>query len=642
MARSRQPESSSSSSSSSTETEVFIKKTHKKHSHKKNSHKKEKCSDIEVFSNDKKTSHKSERKHRNKKHSSDSNKSRSSKKSEKCRPKHKKNSSKSNKSGSDSSDSESEKCSFDEIYNYYKYRLVKDDSLMVAGSTSYIYAHDDDGEIIPRNYSTTMAKVPITNNVQHLYPGSPFYVREEGVYIFYFVANVDQSSQFALFVNGLEVALTRCGNNAGAGQLVVRNMIELKENDAILIRNSESTATSIQTQTFIGGSQVGNDLAFLLMKIAPASSKQYNHRKDWSEECLSRRNRYLFKKLMEKLVCDKELMMKGFNVRGSFWNTSVQSLPQESDVVFNAFQNVNGLMWNPTGTNPEQIKVLEDGVFKLFFLANVATPAQFTFFINGLPIDYSTQGVNKGASQASLRILLELKKNDIVTVRNHTSAAATLVLSANAGGLLNSISAVLTAFKIAPLCKPEFKECKLNKYHEECYEKFKEYLMHQECLQIEGSPAYLALSSDTNQSVTMNSSFDWSNTLIKKSIKHIQGTPSMTIAKDGVYDVFIDIATNEAPQLAVFINDVVDLSFVFGRDSGGSRCLGRQFIKLYKGDILTVRNYQSNITTLTTAINAGGNLVGQNCVWMLFRLDAGEEVKVPVPCEPKKDKKDKK
>ena len=241
MARSRQPESSSSSSSSSTETEVFIKKTHKKHSHKKNSHKKEKCSDIEVFSNDKKTSHKSERKHRHKKHSSDSNKSRSS---EKCRPKHKKCSSKSNKSGSDSSDSDSEKCSFDEIYKYYKYRLVKDDSLMVAGSTSYIYAHDDDGEMIPRNYSTSMSKVPITNNVQHLYPGSPFYVREEGVYIFYFVANVDQSSQFALFVNGLEVALTRCGNNAGAGQLVVRNMIELKENDAILIRNSESTANS--------------------------------------------------------------------------------------------------------------------------------------------------------------------------------------------------------------------------------------------------------------------------------------------------------------------------------------------------------------------------------------------------------------
>lgn len=644
MARSRQPESSSSSSSSSSETEVFIKKTHKKNSHKKNSHKKnshkEKCSDIEVFSNDKKNSHKSERKHKNKKHSSESNKSKSSKKSEKCRTKHKKSSSKSNKSDSYSSCSESEKCSFDEIYNYYKYRLVNDESLMVAGSTAYVYATDADNEIIPRNSVTKFDNVSITNNVQHLYPGSPFYVREEGVYIFYFVANVDQSSQFTLFVNGVDLPLTRCGNNSGAGQIVVRNMVELKENDAVLVRNSESSANTVQTQLYFGGSQPGNDITFLLMKIAPASSKQCVAKRDWSEECLSRRNRYLFKKLMEKLVCDKELMMKGFNTRGTFWNTSTQSLAQEADIVFNAFDNVNGLMWNPTGTNPEQIKVLEDGVYKLFFLANVATPAQFTFFVNGNPIDVSTQGVNKGASQATLRTLLELKKNDLVTVRNHTSSGLLLTLSANAGGVLNSISAILTAFKIAPLCKPNLKECKLNKYHDECYEKFKEYLMHQDCLQIEGSPAYASISADTSQLIPVNSAFDWTNALIKKNVKHIQGTPSMTIAKDGVYDIFVDIATNEAPQLTIFVNDVADLSCVFGRDSGGARCLGRQFLKLCRGDVLTVKNYQSNIGNLTTTVNAGGNLVGQNCVWMIFKLSGIEEEKTH--CDTKKEKKDKK
>jgi hypothetical protein len=166
--------------------------------------------------------------------------------------------------------------------------------------------------------------------------------------------------------------------------------------------------------------------------------------------------------------------------------------------------------------------------------------------------------------------------------------------------------------------------------------------MHQECLQIEGSPAYVAVSADTAQSIPLNSAFDWPNTLIKKNVKHIQGTPSITISKDGIYDVFVDIATNEAPQVTVFINDVIDLSFVFGRDSGGARCLGRQFIKLCRGDVLTVKNYQSNIGTLNTSINAGGNLVGQNCVWMLFRLSGAEEVKVPVHCEPKKEKKDKK
>lgn len=625
MARSRQPESSSSSSSSSSETEVFIKKTHKKNSHKKNS-KKDKCTDIEIFSNDKKNSHKSDRKHRNKKNSSESRKSKcSSNKSDKYRNKHKKNSSKSNKSRSDCSDSESEKCSFDDIYNYYKYRLVRDESLMVAGSDAYVYSNNTVGEIIPRNFAATLNNVPIKNNVQHLYPGSPFYVREEGVYIFFFIANVDQASQFTLFVNGLEVVLTRCGNNAGAGQLAVRNMIELKENDAVLIRNSESTANTVESQLRVGGSQIGNDLTFLLMKIAPSPCKQYNHRRDWSEDCLSRRNRYLFKKLTEKLVCDKELMMKGFNIHGSFWNLSAQSLAQEADVVFGGFQNVNGLMWNPTGNNPEQIKVCEDGVYKLFFLANIATPAQFTFFVNGNSIDASTQGVNKGASQTTLRIILELKKNDIVTVRNHTSAGALLVLSANAGGPLNSVSAILTMFKIAPLCKPDRKECKLNRYHDRCYDKFRDYLIHQDCLQVQGSPAYLALSADTSQSIPLNSAFDWTNTLIQKHVRHIQGTPSITITEDGVYDIFVDIATNEAPQITVFVNDCAEPSFIFGRESGGARCLGRQLLRLCRGDCLTVKNQESNIGTLTTSINAGGNLVGQNCVWMLFKLSSASD-----------------
>jgi len=635
MARSRHPKSSSSSSSS--ETEIFVKKVH--HNKKKSS------SEIEYYSNDKKTSQKSEKKH--KKHSSESEKckpkhkkhSSDSEKSEKCKPKHKKHSS---ESDSDSS-SESEKCSFEDIYKYYKYRLVTDESLMVAGSTAYTYANSNISQIIPRNYASTFNENSLNYNIQHLYEESPFYVREDGVYIFFFVINAEQASQFSLFINGIESSLTRCGNNSGAGQLVVRNMIELKKNDAVLIRNSESTANSVEATLFIGGKQKGNDLTFLLMKISPSMSKQCVV-KDWNEECLSRRNKYLFKKLTEKLLCDKELMMKGFNIHGTFWTSTAQTVLTEADVVYDNYSNVSGLLWNPTGTNPEQVKILEDGVYKLFYLANISTPAQFSFFVNGNPLDNTTQGINKGASQATLRTLVELKKNDLVTVRNHTSVNSQIVLSANAGGVYNSVSAILTIFKIAPLCKPELKECKLNKYHKVCYGKFRSYLVNQECLQVQGSPALLALSSDVHQIVPVNSNFDWNNTLIQKNIRHVNGTDSLIISQDGIYDVFIDIATNESPQLALFINNLPDASFIFGRDSGGARCLGREFVKLCKGDVLTVKNYESHIGTISTATNSGGNLVGQNCVWMLFKLSPSDDENHKSYCcgNKKKEKKEKK
>jgi hypothetical protein len=129
---------------------------------------------------------------------------------------------------------------------------------------------------------------------------------------------------------------------------------------------------------------------------------------------------------------------------------------------------------------------------------------------------------------------------------------------------------------------------------------------------------------------------------IQRNINHINGTGIMTIPQEGIYDVFIDIATNESPQLALFINNVPEASFIFGRDSGGARCLGREFVKLCKGDVLSVRNYESHIGTLTTSINAGGNLVGQNCVFMLFRLSPLDDENHKSYCigDKKRDKKE--
>ena len=67
---------------------------------------------------------------------------------------------------------------------------------------------------------------------------------------------------------------------------------------------------------------------------------------------------------MRKLICDKELMVKGFNVHGSFGNTQIQTVMTNNDVVYNEIYSSSGVTWDPL--NPYQIKVSEDGVYKLF------------------------------------------------------------------------------------------------------------------------------------------------------------------------------------------------------------------------------------------------------------------------------------
>jgi hypothetical protein len=49
-------------------------------------------------------------------------------------------------------------------------------------------------------------------------------------------------------------------------------------------------------------------------------------------------------------------------------------------------------------------------------------------------------------------------------------------------------------------------------------------------------------------------------------------------------------------------------------------------MKLHCGDVLTVRNYESALGKVYTASNPGGDFVGQNAMFMLFRLS-------PIDCK---------
>ena len=505
-----------------------------------------------------------------------------------------------------------------DIYDYFKNRLVKDDQLMVAGSSAFLNAVNNVSELIPNTHAVSYNEILQNYNIDSIKYNSPFFVRESGVYIIFVITMSDTSCQLSVFVNGEIKPLTCVGTNSGAGQIVSRHMIDLNKDDHVVVRNYFSSSHAIASDASAGGLALGNNVTYLMMKIAPLHPAVKCEMKE-----LCRKKSKLYKSLHEKLCMDKELMVKGFNITGTFSTVNSQVVNVESPVLFDSYNNVNGLVWNPSGSDPSQVQVTEDGHYKLFFLCTTNTPGQIALAVNGVPVINTIQGTSKGAGQLTIRTLLDLKAGDLVTVINHTSAVGALSLSQNAGGSQHTISAILTVFKIGNLTPPCLKpvDCKLAKHFECDYEEFRNYLLHKDEFQLTGSPALFSLVSSALQAVDYNNTFYWPTNALVRNAWHQQGLDNIVIEKTGLYDLFADICTEEPLQYALFVNNMVDPSTIFGRDSGANRCLMRQFVKLNKGDVIQIRNLAN--TSVNTVINAGGEYIGQNSLFMVFLLNSG-------------------
>jgi hypothetical protein len=490
---------------------------------------------------------------------------------------------------------------------------------MPAGSSAYINAFSQQSETVPLSYPVSFEGIHKMQNVDHLYPASPFYVRENGVYILFFVATDNQASQFTVFVNGVIAPLTTIGTNSGAGQLVSRHMLVLKKDDNLVVRNYLSESGAITQSTNIGGLLTVSDTVFLLMKIAPHPwdvKKLYN-------ECdykLCKKEKHLYKKILKDMLEDHEFMLKGFDVHGSFYKIGTQTINQEEAVAFDTTLNVNGLELLPTN----EVRVSKSGIYKAYFVISTNSACQFGFFVNGAPVNFTIMGTNKGAGQMTIRALLEMNKGDVLSVRNHNSGTA-IVVNPQSGGRIPSIDALLTIVKVAPIrqCYIDNERWCNDKYRHWNYKAFRQYLLGKKYLQIDGAQAYFSLTTATPQTIAVGESLDFAtNQIVPYRSNHTQGTTTVCIERDGIYDVFVDVITNQPPQLTIFVNNIPDLTTTFGRDSGGNRCFIRQIMKLKCGDVLTVRNYESVLGNITTSTNPGGQFVGQVAMFMAFRLSS--------------------
>lgn len=89
------------------------------------------------------------------------------------------------------------------------------------------------------------------------------------------------------------------------------------------------------------------------------------------------------------------------------------------------------------------------GDYKITFSVSGTEPSQFALFINGVVAAETVYGSGAGTQQNSGQAILTLGASDILTLRNHTSAAAiTLAAAPPIGGTAAAVNASVLIQKL--------------------------------------------------------------------------------------------------------------------------------------------------------------------------------------------------
>jgi hypothetical protein len=82
------------------------------------------------------------------------------------------------------------------------------------------------------------------------------------------------------------------------------------------------------------------------------------------------------------------------------------------------------------------------GIFKVVFSVSGTEPNQMALFINGNPVAGSTYASGAGTQENEGQVIVSVGAGDVLTLRNHTSAAA-IGLATPIGGTEASVNASL-------------------------------------------------------------------------------------------------------------------------------------------------------------------------------------------------------
>jgi len=132
---------------------------------------------------------------------------------------------------------------------------------------------------------------------------------------------------------------------------------------------------------------------------------------------------------------------------GYVFNQGAQVVAVEADVIFDS----NGFLTPGITHAPGNagVAIVTAGTYAIDFVVSGVEPNQFAIFVNGAAVPAgSVYGAGGGTAQNNGQIILTLGAGDVITLRNHSSAAA-VTLQTLAGGTQTNVNASLIIEKLA-------------------------------------------------------------------------------------------------------------------------------------------------------------------------------------------------
>ena len=137
----------------------------------------------------------------------------------------------------------------------------------------------------------------------------------------------------------------------------------------------------------------------------------------------------------------------GSSEYGYIYNLSAQVVPLEAAVTFS--DNGIGTAGFTHGLGSAEIVVINQGIYKVTFSVSGTEPNQFALFLNGVVVKESVYGSGAGTQQNNGQAILSIGANDVLTLRNHTSAAAvSLAAAPPIGGTVATVNASILIQKL--------------------------------------------------------------------------------------------------------------------------------------------------------------------------------------------------
>jgi hypothetical protein len=129
------------------------------------------------------------------------------------------------------------------------------------------------------------------------------------------------------------------------------------------------------------------------------------------------------------------------------YNTGLQVVAIEAPVLFSNTGVITAGITHAPGS--AQIAIGSAGDYKVDFSVSGVEPNQFALFVNGAAVAEAIYGSGAGTQQNTGQAIITLSAGDVLTLVNHSSAAA-VTLQDLAGGTQTNVNASISILKLSP------------------------------------------------------------------------------------------------------------------------------------------------------------------------------------------------